>query len=149
MAELVFSSKNNNKATNKKLLRDKGGSVELSEGTGGIICMRKVDDYLEIFKVDMTFKFYLPDSIDPERNNPDLKPLIKKIYKGTSNKIIARVYLQLYDLLKSIPITRTINKDKIITLLRESRDTLLICEDAFFRFKEEYDNCINRIKKKH
>jgi hypothetical protein len=51
--------------------RDTGGSIEITEGTGPIPAMISTGELLEIFKVDKTFRVATPESIDPERTNPN------------------------------------------------------------------------------
>src|SRR5437868_6201755 len=84
----------------RRLPRDLGGSISLEEGTGGIVAMLDCGDFLEIYKQDITFRFETPDTIDPDRTNPNA-PFAAMVSEkiGTSNPIIARVVLQGQDLL--------------------------------------------------
>ncbi|MCK4654122.1 MAG: hypothetical protein KAU01_06730 [Candidatus Cloacimonetes bacterium] len=136
---------NNSVLIGKKLVRDKGGWCDFPDGTGGIVAMRKVDNLLEIYKVDRIFTVIHPSSIDPERKEPDRKMLIKTLKKGTSNKIVARCFLQLYDLL--IILNSQHNKrNEIIIKLKKGRDYLLECENAYLNLRKEQENCVNNIQ---
>ena len=130
----------------KQFARNQGGSVELKEGTGGITKMCVIDNFIEIYKIDKTFTFYTPNSLDPEQTDPNMPHVITNIKDvGSANKIVARVFIQLYDVLKSSPLYRDINKKEIIILLHESKELLLFCENAFNEFETKYRDCINFI----
>lgn len=143
MADLMILQ-NRNRKNGKRLLRDLRGTFDLSEGE--VICMRGVDNIVEIFKVNEIFQFFHPDTIDPERKKPNMKSFVKKINKGTSNTIIARAYLQPYDIIDSAPIIRSINKDTLKSILKKGRDCLLDCENAYIKFASEHDKCISKIQ---
>ncbi len=79
----------------ERMPRDRGGSIEITEGTGPIRAMLSTGELLEIFKVDKTFRIETPETIDPERTNPNAPFAIRTVQNvGTSNRIVARVLLQ-------------------------------------------------------
>ena len=53
------------------LSRHAAGSFELKEGTGAITAMQPCGEFLEIYKIDKTFRVKSPESIDPEETNPN------------------------------------------------------------------------------
>ncbi|MEW4983922.1 MAG: hypothetical protein AB1Y26_11845 [Cycloclasticus sp.] len=53
------------------LPRHAAGSFELKEGTGPITGMQSCGEFLEMYKVDKTFRVKSPESIDPEETNPN------------------------------------------------------------------------------
>jgi hypothetical protein len=55
----------------KSMPRDAGGSIEITEGTGPIRAMVSTGELLELYKVDKTFRVATPETIDPERTNPN------------------------------------------------------------------------------
>jgi len=144
MADLMIFQ-NRNRKNGKRLIRDLRGTFDFSDSE--VLCMRSVDNIVEIFKVKKIFQFFHPDTIDPERKKPNMKSFVKKINKGTSNTIVARAYLQPYDIIDSAPIIRSINKDSIKSILKKGRDCLLDCENAYINFSSEHDKCISKIQK--
>ncbi len=79
----------------KPMPRDAGGSIEITEGTGPIRAMVSTGELLEMYKVDKTFRIDTPETIDPERTNPNAPFTVRTVQNvGTSNRIVARVLLQ-------------------------------------------------------
>jgi hypothetical protein len=75
--------------------RDVGGAIEITEGTGPIRAMVSTGELLELYKVDKTFRVETPETIDPERTNPNAPFTVSMVQNvGTSNRIVARVLLQ-------------------------------------------------------
>jgi hypothetical protein len=75
--------------------RDAGGSIEITEGTGPIRAMLSTGELLEMYKADKTFRIETPETIDPERTNPNAPFTVRTVQNvGTSNRIVARVLLQ-------------------------------------------------------
>jgi hypothetical protein len=78
-----------------RMPRDAGGAIEITEGTGPIRAMVSTGEFLEIYKVDKTFRVASPESIDPGRTNPNAPFTVSIVQNvGTSNLIVARVLLQ-------------------------------------------------------
>jgi hypothetical protein len=56
----------------KKILpRHAAGSFELLGGTGGITGMCSCGEFLEMYKVDKTYRVQSPEGIDPKQTNPN------------------------------------------------------------------------------
>lgn len=111
--------------------RDQGGSLELKEGTGGILAMCSCGEFLEIYKEDVTFRLQSPEAIDPERTNPNV-PFVAMVSEqiGCSNAIIARVLLQGRDILDAAFLPRSIDKDLVTLCLHEIKEALIACYKA-------------------
>jgi len=68
------------------------GSFELKGGTGAITAMCKCGDFLEIYKVDKTFRCESLKSTDLREKNPNAKWIASQVADvGSGNPIIARM----------------------------------------------------------
>jgi hypothetical protein len=117
--------------SDRPLPRDHGGSIELTEGTGGIRTMVACDRFLEIYKVDVTFRLETPETVDPDRTNPNA-PVVAVVADrvGTSSPIIARVLLQGRDLVDTALFAEPIDKVAIVRALHGIKEALLACQKA-------------------
>lgn len=108
--------------------RDAGGSIEITEGTGPIRAMISTGKALEIFKVDKTFRVATPETIDPERTNPNAPFTVSTVQNvGTSNRIVTRVLLQGDQILNFFRGTEA-EKAAIRRQLHQCKELLLRCE---------------------
>lgn len=124
------------------LPRHSAGSFELKGGIGPITAMCSCGEFLEIYKVDKTFRIQTPESIDPQETNPDapwVASLISDV--GSSNSIVARVFLQGYEILQAAAFDGELDKDAIAKHLHSCKETLLACE----RMAETVGGHIDRI----
>src|ERR1700722_15399021 len=109
----------------ERMPRDRGGSIEITEGTGPIRAMLSTGELLEIFKVDKTFRIETPETIDPERTNPNAPFAVRTVQNvGTSNRIVARVLLQGDQLLNFVLMPQD-QMSAIRKQLHECKDLLL------------------------
>lgn len=75
---IFFTTKPQRTQETEKMKFDKNaprygaGHGELKGGTGGIIKMCPAVDYLEVYKVDKTFRIYTPESLDPKETDPNM-----------------------------------------------------------------------------
>src|SRR5450759_4775172 len=60
-------------------LRDSAGSVELHGGTGEILQMVGLANYLEAYKADTTFRVQTPQTVDPHNTNPNAPWVVTRI----------------------------------------------------------------------
>jgi len=133
----------------KKGLRFGGGSLEMKGGTGGITQMCSCGDFLEIFKVDTTFRVQSPESLDPEETNPDMPWVVTHISDvGSGNKIVARVLLQSKEILDKAILQSDIDAEALICILHECKELLLVCQEVASGIKTEVDEIIEKIHKK-
>jgi hypothetical protein len=131
---------------NKKSPRHSARSAELKEGTGPIIAMCPCGEFLEIYKVDKTFRVRSPESVDPKETNPNAPWVSSPVDDiGCSNPIIARVFLQGHEILKSAFFEGEINKDFITIRLHACKESLLACEKIAKRIEYQIDKIIHQV----
>ena len=111
--------------------RDRGGSVTLSEGTGGIVSMCPCEHFLEVYKVDATFRIESPETIDPARTNPNA-PFVAAVadHIGSGHPIVARVLLQGREILQSAIFASAVDLDAVINRLHAVKEALVACHKA-------------------
>ncbi len=131
------------------LPRDSAGSFELKEGTGPIIAMCPCGEFLEIYKVDKTFRIKTPESIDPKRTNPNaLWTASPQSDVGSSNPIIARVLLQSHEILKAAIFAVEVHKEAVNIHLHSCKEALLASEFMAKRINSQIDKIIEEINSK-
>jgi hypothetical protein len=111
--------------------RDRGGNINLTEGTGGILAMCPCDRFLEIYKRDMTFRIETPETIDPERTNPNA-PMVATVADrlGCAHPIVARVLLQGRDILDLAILSSAVDKAAVVGKLHAIKEALVACHKA-------------------
>jgi hypothetical protein len=133
----------------KKLLpRHFGGTLKLKGGTGPILHMIGMNDYLEVFKPDWTFRLQTPENIDPEQTLEDVPWVVQEIPNvGSSNPIVARVFIQTNSALKNKRLKGKINASRIIAAMHACKEELLTCDSIYKRLKPEHDAIIEKIER--
>lgn len=127
--------------------RDMAGKFEVNGGTGPIIRMGVVSGFLEIYKVDKTFRAKSPQALDPERVNPSMPWVISDYLDyGCAHTVVARLLIQSIDILKVANFDQAIDKEKIISVLSETREQLLNCESIMVSLKQQMDDIENSIR---
>lgn len=107
------------------LPRHAAGSMELKEGTGGITGMCSIGDFLEIYKIDKTFRVQTPEASDPHGHDPGAWWTASPIADvGSGNPIIARVLLQSVEALNFCSVERL----PVIKVLHTCKEVLVSCE---------------------
>jgi hypothetical protein len=115
---------------NKNAPRYRAGHGDLEGGTGGITRMCSAVDFLEVYKIDKTFRIYTPEALDPEETDPNMHWMSKPVANvGSANRIVARVFIQASEAITNTPIADSINKDNILRCMHRCKEHLLICED--------------------
>lgn len=131
---------------NKKSPRHLAGSVELKEGTGPITAVCPCGEFVEIYKVDKTFRVKTPEAIDPEETNPNAPWVASPVDDvGSSNPIVARVLLQGHEILNSAPFEGEVNKDAATKHLHRCKESLLACEKTAKRVGYHIDRVVNEV----
>jgi hypothetical protein len=126
------------------LPRDRGGKIEITEGTGPITAMISTGEHLEIYKVDKTFRVETPEKIDPKRTNPNAPFTISTIQNvGTSNQIVARVLLQGNQILG---LYAGGDKKPILKQLHQCKEFLLRCEAIAKEVRSKIDAVNENVK---
>lgn len=111
------------------LPRHAGGSFELKEGTGPITGMQSCGAFLEMYKVDKTFRVKSPESIDPEETNPNAMWITSPTDDvGTRNPIVARAFLQNCEMLNAAIFEQEIDKEGVIMTLHSCKEALITCD---------------------
>lgn len=133
----------------KKILpRHAGGSFELLEGTGSITGMCSFGDFLEIYKMDKTFRVQSPESIDPDQTNPNALWVTTPVSDvGSQNPIISRIILQNEEILKSAWLKQDIDKNAVLKLLHSCKEDLLVCDKIAKKIASEVDRIVSKIQK--
>lgn len=126
----------------KSAPRYQAGSMKLPDGAGEITTLCACGDFLEIFTENSSYRVKTPESVDPEETNPNAPWVTSKSSDfGSSNKVVARVLLQSTEMMKTAMIKKdTVNKDKVLKLVYECKDALLICEKIKNRISVEAEN---------
>src|SRR5713226_7537575 len=105
-----------------RLPRDSAGSLEFQAGTGGINAMCSCGAFLEVFKEDVTFRVSTPESVDPDRTNPDA-PFVAAVSDsvGSASPAVARVLLQGRDILEAAIFGKSLDKPGVVQALHDSK----------------------------
>lgn len=129
--------------------RHSAGSFELKEGTGPITTMCPCGDFLEIYKVDKTFRVKTPEAIDPKETNPNAPWVASPVSDvGSSNPIVARVLLQGHEILKVAAFDGGVDKDAITKQLHSCKEVLLACESIAKRVRGHIDSTVSDINER-
>ncbi|EHL31788.1 hypothetical protein [Legionella drancourtii] len=132
----------------KKLLpRHAAGSFELHGGTGGITGMCSCGEFLEMYKVDKTYRVQSPERIDPDQTNPNAMWVITPISDvGSRSPIVSRILLQGSEILKAAWFEREIEKDEVISLLHACKEDLLVCDQIAKRISTEVSKIMLKVQ---
>jgi len=133
---------------NKNAPRYMAGKGELIGGTGGITRMCSAVDFLEVYKIDKTFRIYPPEALDPEETDPNMPWMSKPVADvGSANKIVARVFIQSHEAIKNTPLKKSINKDDILRCMHRCKELLLICDSRQNLVNNEVKSICEMIQK--
>lgn len=133
---------------NKDAPRYRAGKVDLEGGTGGITHMCPAGDFMEVYKVDKTFRIYTPETLDPKETDPNMPWMSKPVADvGSANRIVARVFIQSYEAIKNTPLKKSINKGDILRCMHRCKELLLICDDRQESVSSEVDRICDMIQK--
>lgn len=129
-----------------RLPRDSAGSLEFQAGTGCITAMCACDAFLEVFKEDVTFRVRTPESIDPDRTNPNA-PFVAAVTDsvGSTSPAVARVLLQGRDILEVAIFGRGLDKPSVVHALHDAKEALVVCEKVAKRVATQVDAIIQEI----
>lgn len=120
-------------------------AFHLNEGTGGITGMCPCGSFMEIFKIDKTFRV---QSNQKEKPRPDeLWITTPTSDVGTGNDIVSRILLQNHEILKAAWFEKEINKEAIIIALHACKEELLNCEKIAQKLQVQIDSIIHEIEK--
>ncbi len=132
---------------NKDAPRYRAGKGELIGGTGGITRMCPAGNFLEMYKIDKTFRIYPPEILDPKETDPNMPWMSNSVADvGSANKIVARVFIQSHEAVNEAPLRKDIKKEEIIVLSHKSKELLLSCEKTYLEFFKKYEECVKQFK---
>jgi hypothetical protein len=132
----------------KNAPRYRAGHGELIGGTGGITRMCPAGDFLEIYKIDKTFRIFSPEALDPKEVDPNMPWMSKSVADvGSANKIIARVFIQSSEAINNTPLKDGIDKNDILRCMHRCKELLLICEDRQISINNEVKQISETIRK--
>jgi hypothetical protein len=119
----------------------------LKEGPGGITGMLPCGQFLEMYKIDKTFRIQSPENIDPEQTNPNAFWLTTPVSDdGSKNPIIARIMLQGHEILKAAWFQHEVDKQEITLLLHTCKENLIACDKTAKKVAAEVDKIILKIQ---
>lgn len=131
----------------KHLPRDAAGSIELQAGTGGVTAMYSFAEFLEIYKEDVTFCVRTPESIDPDRANPNARIVAAMTDSvGSSSLSVARVLLQGREILDAAALGEKVDKTTVAQALHSCKEAMVICEKALARVAGRVDAIVAEIQ---
>lgn len=134
--------------TRRRGSRYEAGQIELEGGTGGIVQMVGCADYLEIYKVDRTFRVKTPETLDPDETNPDMMWVVEQAAEvGSQNPVVARVLLQGKEMLDSALLAPKVDKDDIVQALHAYKETLLACDREYEHIKLKIEGEVDRVRR--
>jgi hypothetical protein len=109
--------------------------------------MCSCDDFLEVYKEDVTFRIRTPESIDPKRTNPRaLFVAAVADTVGSSSPVVARVLLQGRDILESAMFERPVDKAGVVRVLYAIKESLVVCEKVTRRVAAHIDGIVEKIR---
>ena len=127
--------------------RDSAGSVELHGGTGAILHMVGLTNFLESYKSDATFRIQTPQTVDPKNTNPNAPWVVTRIDGvGASSFAVARVFLQGHEMLQQGIFVKELDKDAVLNQLHSCKEQLVICEQTAAKVVGRIEEIIARIQ---
>lgn len=127
--------------------RDAAGGFKLDGGTGPITGMCNCGEFMEIYKVNTTFRIKSPEAIDPERTNPHA-PWVNSIEEGvgSGHHAVARVLMQGRQLLDGGIFSPALEKEAIVRLLHSIKEELVACDRVASRVRNSVESIVVQIQ---
>lgn len=119
--------------------RDSGGAFTLPPGgTGPITAMCPLPgNHLELYTIDATFKVQTPETIDPNRTNPDALWVNAKIDDvGSACPAVARSFLMASEVLKQHNIAWGFDGDTVLVQMHKLKGLLVANDKIVRRYSE-------------
>lgn len=120
-------------------IRNSSGHTTVgSEKDGAIMEMKNIAGRLLIIKEKAIYEIVTADSIDPERTNANLPPMIQKIVidRGTESEIVSRTLLTAIGLFKPEYIVKTVDCNVIISLMIDMLSEIYILEKEISEYQQ-------------
>lgn len=120
-------------------IRNSGGHTTVgTEDEGAIMEMNNIAGRLLVIKERAIYEIVMADSIDPERTNANLPPMIQKIIidRGTESEIVSRTLLTAIGLFKPEYIVTTVDCNIIISLMIDMLSEIYILEKEISEYQQ-------------
>jgi len=131
----------------ERLPRDAAGSFDLHGGTGGITAMCSCREFLEVYKEDVTFRIRTPESIDPDRTNPNagfVAAMTDTV--GSTSPAVARILLQGCEIFEAAALTRAVDKSAVVQTLHACKEEVVVCEKVAGRVAGRVDAIVAEVE---
>jgi hypothetical protein len=117
---------------NQFSLRDSAGSFKIPSTKDGVIkAMCSLPSHLEIYTPYETFKVQSPNTIDPDRTNPNTLWINVKTHDvGCSSPFVARTLLMANEMLKVSSQLEDSEREKLLLKMYAIKESLLQCDKA-------------------
>jgi len=107
--------------------------------------MYGLDNYLETYKVDHTYRIQTPESLDPDKTVPDMPWVVSEVPGiGSGNPIVARIFIQSAKAVRQKTFKRKTDEKKLLMLMHSCKEDLLICEKAYNALLPQYEQILKR-----
>lgn len=123
-------------------LRNRGGVADIgASDDGAIVEMIKINERLIAVKEKSIYDFVLADTLDPERNKPNLPPSVqtKLLDKGANDLLVARTFLTAKAVFQSSYFPPSIDVGKVLLDMLDLVRELAAMDTEIEAYKLEYD----------
>lgn len=122
----------------KKFKRDQAGGFKIpSTKPGSIKIMCSLKDHLEIYTPHETFKLQTPETIDPERTNPDAMWVNAKTHDvGSSSPFVARTLIMASEMLRK---NHRDQSEALLMRMHTIKELLLQCSSASKTYLDAFE----------
>jgi len=104
-------------------------------------------EYMEIYTEHETFRFQTPESIDPERTNPNAMFVQMKVADvGTSSPCVAKTIVMAHDMLSNNAVIHGASLEALMLQVHGIKETLLQCSRAAETYKAEFEAEVDKVK---
>lgn len=120
-------------------IRNSGGHTTVgSEHDGAVMEMKNIAGRLLVIKERAIYEIVTADSIDPERKNANLPPMLQKIIidRGTESEIVSRTLLTAIGLFKPEYIMAAVDCNIIISLMIDMLSEIYILEKEISEYQQ-------------
>lgn len=130
----------NTPMNNSTFSRDAAGSFSIpATKPGAIKIMCSMPDQLEIYTPHETFKFQTPESIDPDRTNPNAMWVNAKTHDiGCASPFVARTFIMANEVLHIISQLEQSERDQLLLRMHTIKEALIQCVIA----KQSYQDAL-------
>jgi len=131
--------------------RESGGYIDVgTKEDGAIVEMKNIGGRLIIIKERSIYEMVMADTVDPERTNIHLPPMIHKliINKGADSETVSRTFLTAKTLFSPEFISNTINCDELLSLTIDMLSEISIFENEIIDYQEAEKKVIDEYEER-